>query len=1034
MAGLEDLINFLAIDQAKQKMIAESDPYAGTVGITDSIGNAIAQSGDKFSTKDKIIGGLLTGLLGGVAKGASTDYQSRAGNAYQDVILGGLSGKEVERPSVLSSGLFGQAKQQSNLFNMGRTLSMVQQQSDLNKTMALADIQGEKEIKKAVTLEAIKNPHKAGQILQTYNTLFGGGQKGATPASPATQPGIDTDQSGLSLALGSLDGIPKEANLTPSDALNLLPDDQRTEGGKEVAALAQEQKSMNFIDQKFKDAENLVGTIGAYGGALGLPTDKGQALQGIGDSLIVQIDTALGREINSDVRERLLTLAPKYYDNTETLARKKTDMKALLSSLSKGTPLLESAGLKKNDITTPSTQSVVAEGQTASPLSAGAAQVTRPSWIQSAKFVGKSLVEGATNLAGLVADHNPLNHFENMTRRAGLSDAPAPSVAIKDAVNSVVGSPDDEGIMGVAPRLARSTMNAVAFPGAPVANAMAGLGSGIAQEVSDSPIAPVVGALGGASIPSLVKSAGNLFTKTGQAFDKSSVGALAKNFTKSMKDKGLIIDDEAKEVTTRLSQAINEIADQKGFGFWRDPDSLAIKNDKALTDLGGKIGGAIEKAELKGAVPTVDFSSQGSAVNKLISNAKAEKGQMREAFEEFYQKFVDPVDGWDGKLSSLNSWKSSIGNLAFSGGAKGTLAPQVARKVQRAIYSDLDKAVAQTVEKSGVIKPSAWKDTLRQYSNHKEIEPIIAEQVAKGESSTIAKVARGLLRTSGGTLTTPTVIGAAIGGAAGGPLGLAAGTALGSLGSPTVQGVVGGLFKGAGKVANAVGVPASQIPGAVIAGSNAGAEDETSMAINQAATMRQTQPAQIPQEEPRMTINPIVSEFEGGQQLKAYPPPLKGSGVTVGTGIDLGARSVKELQDLGLDESLVKKLTPYVGKKDEAAAAALKAKPLTLKKEEADVLDQVISGKIGAEVNKKFIAATGGVDIATLPEEAQTVIASLAHNFGPNLDVKLPSLWQAIVDNDWAALQDKLINTKWKQPQLQARREQEAALLNTLIG
>ncbi len=184
-------------------------------------------------------------------------------------------------------------------------------------------------------------------------------------------------------------------------------------------------------------------------------------------------------------------------------------------------------------------------------------------------------------------------------------------------------------------------------------------------------------------------------------------------------------------------------------------------------------------------------------------------------------------------------------------------------------------------------------------------------------------------------------------------------------------------------------------------------------------------------EQTDMGINPIVSKFEGGQKLEAYPPPAKGSGVTVATGIDLGQRSSAELKDLGLPDSLIEKVSPYLGKKDSTAKNYLKSNPLELSQDEADLLDSAISQKISSQVSDKYYEATGQ-ELSDLPEEAKIVLESLAYNFGPNLDQKLPTLWSHVTNNDWEGVQDFLINTKWKQPELKSRRIQEAALLNPL--
>ncbi len=181
-----------------------------------------------------------------------------------------------------------------------------------------------------------------------------------------------------------------------------------------------------------------------------------------------------------------------------------------------------------------------------------------------------------------------------------------------------------------------------------------------------------------------------------------------------------------------------------------------------------------------------------------------------------------------------------------------------------------------------------------------------------------------------------------------------------------------------------------------------------------------------------MAVNPIVSQFEGGQRLNAYAPPAKGSGVTVGTGIDLGQRSLSELKQLDLPKTLIDKVKPYLGKKDLEATEYLNSNPLELTQGEADELDSAIGNDISKKISLKYSEDTGQ-DLSALPEEARTVVESLAYNFGPNLDEKLPTLWKHVVNSDWQGVHDFLISTKWKQPELSGRRYQEAALLNPLL-
>ena len=169
--------------------------------------------------------------------------------------------------------------------------------------------------------------------------------------------------------------------------------------------------------------------------------------------------------------------------------------------------------------------------------------------------------------------------------------------------------------------------------------------------------------------------------------------------------------------------------------------------------------------------------------------------------KEFTENFYHPENGWSGSLTDLNSWKSSIGKMAFSGTANGTLQPAIARKVQRAIYNDLQKAVADSVVETGVKKP-LWDDLMKVYSRHADVAPMLDEAAARAMGESADKTARGLIRTSGGTLTTPTIIGSAVAGsaAAGALPGLLLGAGLGLAGTNTGRGILSKTLQAAGAV------------------------------------------------------------------------------------------------------------------------------------------------------------------------------------------------------------------------------------------
>lgn len=130
---------------------------------------------------------------------------------------------------------------------------------------------------------------------------------------------------------------------------------------KETNIAETKKQSFDFIDNAFEKAKELVGPGAAIPTAIGGSKDE---LTGLGDSLVIQIDAAVGRELNSDVRQRLLNLAPKWYDSASQLDEKKIGLKALLESLSAPTPTLDRLGITSStSINTPKPSSTLTPEQ-----------------------------------------------------------------------------------------------------------------------------------------------------------------------------------------------------------------------------------------------------------------------------------------------------------------------------------------------------------------------------------------------------------------------------------------------------------------------------------------------------------------------------------------------------------------------------------------------------------------------------------------------------------------------------------------------
>ncbi|TVR97801.1 MAG: peptidase [Rhodospirillales bacterium] len=179
----------------------------------------------------------------------------------------------------------------------------------------------------------------------------------------------------------------------------------------------------------------------------------------------------------------------------------------------------------------------------------------------------------------------------------------------------------------------------------------------------------------------------------------------------------------------------------------------------------------------------------------------------------------------------------------------------------------------------------------------------------------------------------------------------------------------------------------------------------------------------------------FISQLEGGRRLTGYVPAaaFSQSGVTVATGCDLGQRSRAEIDALNIPESLKAKLRPYADLKTAAAEAMLRQQPLTLTAAEAEALDEAVKQPIVDALETRYDAAVssspGRLTFARLPHPAQTVIASVAFQYGANLPARTPRFWRAVTAQDWAEAVRELRNFGDAYP---TRRRREANLLNTV--
>ena len=190
----------------------------------------------------------------------------------------------------------------------------------------------------------------------------------------------------------------------------------------------------------------------------------------------------------------------------------------------------------------------------------------------------------------------------------------------------------------------------------------------------------------------------------------------------------------------------------------------------------------------------------------------------------------------------------------------------------------------------------------------------------------------------------------------------------------------------------------------------------------------------------------FIENVEGKNMLHGYVPTDKlgftigQSGVTIGTGVDLGQLDridlVNLLRNVPDSFNLLSKLIPYVGLQKVKAVQALNRNPLEITKDEAETLSIAIREKIKLELITIWEKKTK-TDFWKLPDQAQTVLFSLAYNFGSNLPERLPHTWDAFVrsasSNDWSIAVSFMLQFPSKNKELDSRRRKEALLLGELI-
>ena len=187
-------------------------------------------------------------------------------------------------------------------------------------------------------------------------------------------------------------------------------------------------------------------------------------------------------------------------------------------------------------------------------------------------------------------------------------------------------------------------------------------------------------------------------------------------------------------------------------------------------------------------------------------------------------------------------------------------------------------------------------------------------------------------------------------------------------------------------------------------------------------------------------IRQFLEEVEGKGIARGYVPkdskgePLGASGVTVGTGVDLGQQSRASLAQMGVPQPLINRLGPYLGQNRREAMYILAREPLTLPPEEVDMLDGIVHARYIDETARLF----GREAFEAAPREAQAVAVSLHYQFGQPSRKDWPGLgntWRNLQRGRYAeaaACLSDLSDWAPKHRVYRTRRNTEAALLEKI--
>ena len=181
---------------------------------------------------------------------------------------------------------------------------------------------------------------------------------------------------------------------------------------------------------------------------------------------------------------------------------------------------------------------------------------------------------------------------------------------------------------------------------------------------------------------------------------------------------------------------------------------------------------------------------------------------------------------------------------------------------------------------------------------------------------------------------------------------------------------------------------------------------------------------------------PFIERLEGGLILRGYVPtdgsgaPLGQSGVTIGSGVDLGHWTEAQLHRRRVPADVIGIVRPFLGLRGWRALEV--ARDLRLSHQQAERLTRCIQGDIVDALRLRYDRAvkSGLLKWHYMPSVPKTVIVSVGFQYGPALSRRCPTFWRHATNQDWTAMVAELRDFGDRYP---TRRNKEADYLETSL-